>query len=59
MHSLEVFAAKVYIKKTLKGNNLAELRWDISLEDLKNRDSRMRVQMWKTEIRNKYLRKCH
>ena len=45
MHSLEVFAAEVYIKKTLKGNNLVELRWDISLEDLKNRDSRVRVQM--------------
>ena len=45
MHSLEVFAAKVYIKKTLKGNNLAELRWDISLEDLKNRDIKMRVQI--------------
>ena len=38
MHNSEVFTAKVYSKKTLiKGNNLAELRWDIYLEDLKKK----------------------
>ena len=29
MHNLEVFAAKVCNKKTLKGNNPSELIWDI------------------------------
>ena len=39
MHNLEVFDAKVYSKKThKKGNNLAELRWNINLKDLKKKD---------------------
>ena len=37
MHSLEVFTAKVYSKKTLKGNNLAELRRNIYLKHFKKR----------------------
>ena len=38
MHNLEVFKAKVYSKKTLTGNDLAELRWKINLKDLKKKD---------------------
>ena len=34
MHNLEVFAAKVYSKKTFKGNILADLRWDVYLHGL-------------------------
>ena len=39
MHNLEVFATKVYSKKTPKGNNLAELPWDIYLKGLKKKDN--------------------
>ena len=38
MHNLEVFTTKVYSKKILKGNNLAELCWNIYLKDLKKKD---------------------
>ena len=39
MHNLEVFTTKVCSKKTPKGNNLAELPWDIYLKDLKKKDN--------------------
>ena len=45
MHNLEVFTPKVYSKKTVKGNNVTELRWNICLKDLKKKDIKMRVQM--------------
>ena len=38
MHNLEVFAAEVCNKKTLKDNNLTELRKDIHFEDFKMKD---------------------
>ena len=45
MQNLEVFTAKVYSKKTVKSNNVTELRWNVCLKDLKKKDIKMRVQM--------------
>ena len=51
MHNLEVFAAKVCNKKTLKGNNPSELVWDIYFEDVKKKDIKMRkCEKGKAEI---------
>ena len=49
MHNLEVVTAKVYSKKTLKGNNLAEIRWDIYLKDLKKKD----IKIESANVRNR------
>ena len=38
MHKLDVLTAKVSSKKTRQGNNLAELRWNVYLKDLKKKD---------------------
>ena len=38
MHKLDVLTAKVWSKKTRQGNNLAELRWNVYLKDLKKKD---------------------
>ena len=37
MHKLDVLTAKVWSKKILQGNNLAELRWNVYLKDLKKK----------------------
>ena len=58
MHNLEVFTTKVCSKKTPKGNNLAELPWDIYLKDSKKKDNENESASVKTESRNQYLRKC-
>ena len=44
MHNLIVFTAKVCGKKTLKGINLAELRWNIYLKDFKKKDIKNQKQ---------------
>ena len=41
MHNLDIFAAKVCRKKTLKCSNPSELHWDIYSEDLKKKDIKM------------------
>ena len=54
MHNLEVFTTKVCSKKTPKGNNLAELPWDIYLKDSKKKDNENESANVKTESRNQY-----
>ena len=38
MHNLKAFTPKVYSKKTLKSSKLAELCWDIYLNNLEKQD---------------------